>query len=205
MRHLDHPQGKRSWTARTPRALAGGLGAAVLICGAVVAPAQARPIESGSFSDSFTETIDCGNRSLGLEATIVGTFVVKDSTPRTGGQFFKFSQTAEFNGTFTDPDPLTAHQMEIIWTDCTDQGGGFSIQYIESCDHTRTPGEPIPAAHPIEDRELDALIERSAVDALVGRRDGRRRERYVVRIGPTRFELTERGHHGQSLTAVDQQ
>ncbi len=127
MRHLDHPQGKRSWTARTPRALAGGLGAAVLICGAVVAPAQARPIESGSFSDSFTETIDCGNRSLGLEATIVGTFVVKDSTPRTGGQFFKFSQTAEFNGTFTDPDPLTGGTFTEYWRTNFREGPGTII------------------------------------------------------------------------------
>lgn len=88
--------------ARTPRILAGGIGAAVLISGAVVAPAQARPVDSGSFSDPFVEPIECENRSLELEATIVGSYVIKDSTPKTGGQFFKFSQTAEFNGTFTD-------------------------------------------------------------------------------------------------------
>lgn len=102
MRHLDHPQSMRRGIARTPRILAGGIGAAVLIGGAVVAPAQARPVDSGSFSDSFVEPIECDNRSLELEATIVGSYVIKDSTPKTGGQFFKFSQTAEFNGTFTD-------------------------------------------------------------------------------------------------------
>jgi hypothetical protein len=127
MRHLDYPQSLRRGTARTPRILASGLGAAVLIGGAAVAPAQARPIESGAFSVPVTETIECGNRSLELDATIVGTYVIKDSTPKTGGQFFKFSQAAEFNGTFTDPDPVTGGTFTEYWRTNFREGPGTII------------------------------------------------------------------------------
>lgn len=127
MRHLDPLQTIQPGTARTPRILAGGIGAAVLIVGAAVAPAQARPVESGSFSDSFAETIECGTRSLELDATIVGTYDIKDSTPKTGGQFFRFSQTAEFNGTFTDPDPDTGGTFTEYWRTNFREGPGTVI------------------------------------------------------------------------------
>lgn len=125
MRHLDHAQSISRGDTRTLRILASGLGAAALLGGAVVAPAQARPVESGSFSDSFTETIDCGDRSLELEATYVGTYVIKDSTPRTGGQFFRFSQSVEFNGTFTDPD--TGGSFSEYWRTNFREGPGTII------------------------------------------------------------------------------
>jgi hypothetical protein len=104
MRHMEDLPSAERGASRLPRLLSCGLGVAVIMGGAVVAPAQARPVESGSFDDSFTETIDCGDRELELDATFVGSFVIKDSTPRTGGEFFKFSQSSEFNGTFTDVD-----------------------------------------------------------------------------------------------------
>lgn len=127
MRHRDHPHSIRRATAGTPRILAGGIGAAALIVGAAVTPAHARPVDSGSFSDSFAETIECGTRSLELDATIVGTYAIKDSTPKTGGQFFKFSQTAEFNGTFTDPDPDTGGTFTEYWRTNFREGPGTVI------------------------------------------------------------------------------
>ena len=127
MHHRDHPDSISRGTARTPRILAGSIGAAMVIGGAVVSPAQARPVESGSFVDSFTETIDCESRSLVLEATVVGSFVVKDSTPRTGGQFFRFSQKVEFNGTFTDPDKDTGGTFTEYWRTSFREGPGTLI------------------------------------------------------------------------------
>lgn len=80
--------------------------AAALAAGLVILPATsavARPVDSGAFdvvdSGSFD---DCGFTITYVDR-LTGTYAVKDSTPKTGGQYFRVQQRASYAGTFTNP------------------------------------------------------------------------------------------------------
>lgn len=97
----------------TRTALAGGLAALTLVAGTGMLPAQAAPVDSGEFefttSDSFS---DCGV-TVDVDERIWGTFVVKDSTPRTDGQFFMAQQ--QLNGFVTFTNRATEDYFTAEW------------------------------------------------------------------------------------------
>ncbi len=68
---------------------------------AMLAPAQAKVVESGSFSGTDSGTL-CG--SYAVETTFSGSFTVKDATPATDGQFFAFTLKFEFTDVITNPE-----------------------------------------------------------------------------------------------------
>jgi hypothetical protein len=97
----------------TRTTLAGGLAALSLVAAGGMLPAQAAPVDAGEFeftnSDSFS---DCGF-DVDVEERIWGTFVVKDSTPRTNGQFFRAQQ--KINGFVTFTNPQTKDFFTAEW------------------------------------------------------------------------------------------
>ena len=70
----------------------------------MAAHAQAGILESGSwvFEDSFTFD-DCGFE-VAVEERFDGSYTVKDSNPRTDGQYFRLQQKITFFGTFTNTE-----------------------------------------------------------------------------------------------------
>ena len=68
---------------------------------AMSVPVQAKVVDSGSFSGTDSGTA-CG--SYAVETTFSGSFTVKDATPATDGQFFKFTLQLEFTDVITNPD-----------------------------------------------------------------------------------------------------
>ena len=65
------------------------------------APAQAKVIDSGTFSGTDSGTA-CG--SYVFETMFSGSFTVKDATPATDGQFFAFTMKFEFTDVITNPE-----------------------------------------------------------------------------------------------------
>ncbi len=68
---------------------------------AMSAPAQAKVVDSGSFSGTDSGVV-CG--SYVVETTFSGSFTVKDATPATDGQFFPFTLKLEFTDVITNPE-----------------------------------------------------------------------------------------------------
>lgn len=97
----------------TRTAIAAGLTALTLAAGPATIPALAAPVDSGEFeftnSDSFS---DCGI-TVDVEERIWGTFVIKDSTPRTDGQFFMAQQ--QLNGLVTFTNRATENFFTAEW------------------------------------------------------------------------------------------
>lgn len=97
----------------TRTAIAAGLTALTLAAGPATIPALAAPVDSGKFeftnSDSFS---DCGI-TVDIEERIWGTFVIKDSTPRTDGQFFMAQQ--QLNGLVTFTNRATESFFTAEW------------------------------------------------------------------------------------------
>ena len=75
--------------------------AAILAVLAMSVPAQAKVVDSGSFSGTDSGTT-CG--SYAFETTFSESFTVKDATPATGGQVFLFTLFAEFTDVITHPE-----------------------------------------------------------------------------------------------------
>jgi hypothetical protein len=65
------------------------------------APAQAKVIDSGTFSGTDSGVV-CG--SYAVETTFGGSFTVKDATPATDGQLFAFTMKFEFTDVITNPE-----------------------------------------------------------------------------------------------------
>jgi hypothetical protein len=113
-------------------------------------PAQAAPVDSGDFEFTNTNSFSGCGFAVDVEERIWGTFVVKDSTPRTNGQFFMARQkinglvtftnretkdffTAEWRTSFTelpatpsddDPDIVTYRTHETgVWQVLRDSSG----------------------------------------------------------------------------------
>lgn len=97
----------------TRTTLAAGLTALTLVAGTGTLPALAAPVDSGEFevtnSDSFS---DCGI-TVDVEERFWGTFVIKDSTPRTNGQFFMAQQ--QLNGFVTFTNQVTEDYFTAEW------------------------------------------------------------------------------------------
>jgi hypothetical protein len=98
--------------ARLAAALAAGAIGALLTVG-LAAPAQAGILESGSwtFENSFTFD-DCGF-DVAAHEHFEGSYTIKDSNPRTDGQFFRLQQRITFFGTFTNTE--TEDFFTIEW------------------------------------------------------------------------------------------
>jgi|GEM_PF-1501450 hypothetical protein len=77
---------------------------AAMAVGGMAGPAAAAPIERGTFEfpDSFTFD-DCGFE-VAVDEVLAGRYVIKDSTPRTGGQFFQVQQQAWYSAVITRVD-----------------------------------------------------------------------------------------------------
>jgi hypothetical protein len=84
------------------RTVAAVLAAAATMAGTMAAPASAAPLERGTFefTDSFTFD-DCGFE-VAVDETISGRYVIKDSTPKTDGQYFQVQQQTEYYGVYTN-------------------------------------------------------------------------------------------------------
>jgi len=65
-------------------------------------PASAAPIDSGTFDFSESSTFDDCGYSIAAEEHRQGRYVTKDSTPATGGQFFRVQQRTTYVGKFTN-------------------------------------------------------------------------------------------------------
>jgi hypothetical protein len=78
--------------------------AVAMVAGGGALPASAAPIERGTFEfpDSFTFD-DCGFE-VAVDEVLRGRYVIKDSTPRTSGQFFQLQQQAEYVAVITRVD-----------------------------------------------------------------------------------------------------
>ncbi len=68
---------------------------------AMSVPAQAKAVDSGTFSGTDSGTA-CG--SYAVETTFSGSFTVKDATPATDGQVFLFTLQSEFTDVITNPE-----------------------------------------------------------------------------------------------------
>lgn len=92
--------------------VAGALGAAFTV--GLAAPAQAGILESGSwtFEQSFTFD-DCGFE-VAVEERFDGSYTVKDSNPRTDGQYFRLQQRIAFFGTFTNTETEDFFTIEFL-------------------------------------------------------------------------------------------
>lgn len=94
-------------TARVTGTRAGRLTLlAALVSSALLAvtapPAVAAPIESGTFDFTDSSTSDDCGYPISIEEQRVGRYVVKDSTPASGGQFFRLQQKTTYSGVFTN-------------------------------------------------------------------------------------------------------
>jgi hypothetical protein len=93
--------------------------AAILVLSAIawgttgVGGAVGAPVESGSFEFENTYLVeDCG-RPLEWHEQIEGSYVIKDATPRTGGEFFRLKQQVEAHITVSDPE--TGAYFTVEW------------------------------------------------------------------------------------------
>jgi hypothetical protein len=97
----------------TGTALAGGLAALTLLAGAGTLPALAAPVDSGEFEFTNSSSFDDCGPTVDVEERIWGTFVIKDSTPRTDGQFFMAQQ--QLNGFVTFTNQQTGDYFTAEW------------------------------------------------------------------------------------------
>ena len=66
------------------------------------APAQAAPVDRGTFAGTETFT-ECDGAYV-VESTFSGAFVIREADPSTDGQFFPFAQVLQFTDTITNPE-----------------------------------------------------------------------------------------------------
>lgn len=91
-------------TSGARRGVAAGLALAFGLSVAAAAPASAKFIDSGSFDVEESYTSDECGFPLAFEQRFAGNYTISSGTPQTGGEFFRFSQSATFTGTVTNPE-----------------------------------------------------------------------------------------------------
>ena len=101
--HTTHHTARRMGTRTTWLALLAALASTAAV-GFAALPASAAPVDSGTFDFTDSSTFDdCGFTIAAVERQM-GRFTVKDSTPKTSGQFFRVQQQTSYSGVFTNVD-----------------------------------------------------------------------------------------------------
>lgn len=97
----------------TRTTLAGGLAALTIVAGGGMLPAHAAPVDSGEFEFTNSYSFDDCGPSVDVDERIWGTIVIKDATPRTGGQYFMLQQ--KLNGFVTFTNQQTGDSATAEW------------------------------------------------------------------------------------------
>jgi hypothetical protein len=84
------------------RRVAAALVVAATALGGMAAPAAAAPLERGTFEFPASFTFDECGFEVAVDEVLSGWYVIKDSTPKTGGQFFQLQQQAEYHAVLTN-------------------------------------------------------------------------------------------------------